>query len=304
MASGANEEIVAAPRRASHAAGLRLRRATAADAERVGGICHEAFRDVAARHGFPDDAPDEIAARELASDLIDRDDVYAVVATLDGEVVGSNYLWEFSDVAAAGPLTVATSRQAGGIGRRLMEDVLDRACARNVTAVRLVQAGYYAASMALYLKLGFEICEPLMLVQGPPVNVLIPGHTVRAGRVGDVTACVGLCRHVHGHDRRAEVLRAVAKRTLKVVEHGGRVSGYSTGVGFFGHTVGECNADVEALIGAAAGFAGPGFLVPLGNARLLRWCLDHGLALVQPMNLVGIGLYKTPSGAALPSILY
>ncbi len=304
MTSAGNDEVVAAPRRAAHAAGLRLRRATAADAECVGGICHEAFRAVAARHGFPDDAPDAVSARELASDLIDRDDVYAVVATLDGEVVGSNYLWEFADVTAAGPLTVFTARQAGGVGRRLMEDVLDRACARNATAVRLVQTGYYTASLALYLKLGFEVCEPLMLVQGPAVKRVVAGHTVRAGRVGDVSACVSLCRRVHGHDRRAEVLRAVAKRTLKIVEHGGRVSGYSTGVGFFGHTLGESNADVEALIGATDRFAGPGFLVPLRNTALLRWCLEQGLALVQPMNLMGIGLYKTPSGAALPSVLY
>jgi hypothetical protein len=59
-----------------------------------------------------------------------------------------------------------------------------------------------------------------------------------------------------------------------------------------------------ALIGAAPAFAGPGILVPVRNAPLFQWCLDHGLRVVQVMTLMTVGLYNEPAGAYLPSVLY
>jgi hypothetical protein len=75
-------------------------------------------------------------------------------------------------------------------------------------------------------------------------------------------------------------------------------------VGFFGHAVGEGNADLQALIGAASAFAGPGLLLPTRNGELFRWCLAHGLRVIQPMTLMSLGLYNEPRGVFLPSILY
>jgi hypothetical protein len=67
---------------------------------------------------------------------------------------------------------------------------------------------------------------------------------------------------------------------------------------------GEGNADLRALIGAASEFAGPGFLLPTRNGAVFRWCLEHGLRIVQPMTLMSIGLYHEPLGAFSPSIVY
>ena len=92
--------------------------------------------------------------------------------------------------------------------------------------------------------------------------------------------------------------------TAMVVEHNGRITGYTTGVGFFGHSVGETNNDLKALIAAADGFPGPGFLLPTRNGELLRWCFEKGLRIVQPLTLMSRGLYQEPRGAFLPSILY
>jgi hypothetical protein len=89
-----------------------------------------------------------------------------------------------------------------------------------------------------------------------------------------------------------------------VVEHDGRVTGYATAIGFFGHAVGESDENLKALIGAAPAFPGPGFLLPARNGALLRWCLAHGLRVVQPMTLMSLGLYGEPSGSFLPSVLY
>jgi hypothetical protein len=61
---------------------------------------------------------------------------------------------------------------------------------------------------------------------------------------------------------------------------------------------------LKALIGAAAGFPDPGFLLPIRNGELFRWCLEHGLRVVQTNTLMSYGLYNMPRGAFLPSILY
>jgi len=75
-------------------------------------------------------------------------------------------------------------------------------------------------------------------------------------------------------------------------------------VGFFGHSVAENNEGLQALIAASEAFAGPGFLLPTRNTELFRWCLNHGLRVVEPMTLMSFGLYQTPTGAFLPSISF
>jgi hypothetical protein len=109
---------------------------------------------------------------------------------------------------------------------------------------------------------------------------------------------------VHGHDRGGELKDAIAQGSATVVEHDGRISGYATVIGFFGHAVSETNSDLKALIGAANAFAGPGFLLPTRNGELFRWCLNNGLRVEQPMTLMSKGLYNEPAGAFLSSISY
>lgn len=89
-----------------------------------------------------------------------------------------------------------------------------------------------------------------------------------------------------------------------MVEHQGRVTGYSTGLTFSGHTVGESNEDIEALISHVDGFADSGILVPTRNYGLMKWCLESGLKIVQQATLMTIGLYNEPRGAYLSSILF
>ena len=89
-----------------------------------------------------------------------------------------------------------------------------------------------------------------------------------------------------------------------MVEHLGAITAYASDVAFFGHAVAENNQGLKALIGAASGFPGGGFLVPTRNSELLRWCLQHDLRLVYQMTLMTIGLYNEPDGAYLPSVLY
>ena len=141
-------------------------------------------------------------------------------------------------------------------------------------------------------------------MQGARLDLKLPGRTVRSAVEADLDACNRVCRQVHGHERGGELHDAIGQGTATVVERDGRITGYATTVGFFGHAVGASNADLQALIGCAREFAGSGLLVPTRNAELFRWCLAHGLRVVQPMTLMSLGLMNEPAGAYLPSITY
>lgn len=283
---------------------LILRPGKPHDAHPAGVICYEAFKAISEQHNFPPDFPSADVAAGLLSDLLANPDVHSVMAEIDDRVVGSNFLWEQSVIAGVGPVTIDPTVQNSHIGRALMERVLDRAHSRAFVGVRLVQAAYHQRSLSLYTKLGFDAREPLSTMQGPAIGLTIPGFPVRAAREQDLDASNRLALRVHGHDRGKELLGAIRQGTATVVERSGRITGYATLIGFFGHAIAESNDDLKALIAAAPEFPGPGFLLPTRNAEVFRWCLERGLRVVQPMTLMSIGLYNEPAGAFLPSIVF
>jgi predicted N-acetyltransferase YhbS len=285
-------------------AGPAIRAAAAGDADAAGAVAYRAFHRIATAHNFPPDFPSVEAAVGLAKMMIAHPRVYGVVAEVDGKIAGSNFLWEQSSVAGVGPITVDPDAQNAHVGRALMFAVLKRAANKEWASVRLVQAAYHNRSLSLYTKLGFDPREPLSVMQGAPIGKTIAGYKVRKATADDIGACNALCVRVHGHDRHGEASDALVQGSASVVEHDGRITGYATVIGFFGHAAGETDTDIKALIAAAPGFAGPGMLVPTRNAELLRWCLDNGLRIVQPMTLMSRGLYNEPRGAFLPSILF
>src|SRR5262245_19824106 len=283
---------------------ISLRSGTPADAEICGRICHNAFKTISETHGFAPDFPAPEVAIHVLRQMLANPKFYSVVAEVDGRIVGSNFLDERNTIAAVGPITVDPTVQNRTIGRRLMDAVHERAADRNVAGVRLIQAGFHTRSLSLYTKLGYDVREPLACMQGEALGISIEGYVVRPATESDVHNCNRLCRQVHGHHRGGELLDAIGKGSATVVEHDGRITGYATVIGFFGHAVGETNKDLKALIGAAQGFAGPGFLLPTRNGELFRWCLSNGLQIAQPMTLMSKGLYNEPAGAFMPSILY
>jgi predicted N-acetyltransferase YhbS len=283
---------------------INLRAGKPEDADAAGEICYEAFKTIAGNHNFPKDFPSVEAAAGLTAMLLSRPDVYSVVAETDGAIAGSNFLWKDVDVAGVGPITVNPKLQNSSVGKMLMEDVLRHAEETGYRTVRLVQAAYHNRSLALYTKLGFDTVEPLSTIQGAPLRLKIEGYDVRPMTESDVEHADRICLKVHGHKRTGELRAAAAREVGLVVEHEGRITGYTTTLGFFGHTVGESNEDLKALIGAVEEFPGAGFLLPTRNNEVLRWCLANGLKIVQPLTLMSKGLYQEPRGAFIPSILY
>jgi predicted N-acetyltransferase YhbS len=283
---------------------LTLRSGTPDDAQKCGAICYEAFKAIAEEHGFPPDFPSPDVAVAGFAKRLSHPAYHVIVAELDGRIVGSNALDERSAIVGVGPITVDPTVQNRTLGRQLMQAALQRAAERRTPGVRLVQSAYHRRSLSLYTKLGFETREPLVNLQGDPLSLQVSGYALRSATDADVAACNALCCRVHGHDRSGELLDAIKDGTATVVEHEGRLTGYATLVGFVGHAVGESNADLKALIGGARSFFGPGLLLPVRNGDLFRWCLEHGLRVVQPLTLMSLGLYNEPRGSFLPSIIY
>jgi predicted N-acetyltransferase YhbS len=281
---------------------LHIRDAGPDDAEACGRIFYEAFAAIAQRHAFPVEPGSPEFTAFHARLVLSLDGIVRVIAERDGTVVGCGFADVRSSIAGIGPVTVDPAEQDAGIGRRLMEALLERT--RGAAGVRLVQTAYHARSLALYAKLGFVVREPLSVLQGAPLRRGVPGIGVRPARPDDVPACDALCRRVHGHDRSGELRGAVAAGTAWIVERPDRISGYASGFGYGWHAVAEGNDDLQALIASAETFVGLGILVPSRNATLLGWCLDNGLRLVQQSTLMTVGLYNEPQGAWLPSIVY
>jgi predicted N-acetyltransferase YhbS len=283
---------------------LTIRQAKPEDVAASAKICFDAFYKINTDHGFPPDLPSAEHAAGLMSLMFVHPGFYCVVAEQDGRIVGSNCMDERSPIAGIGPITVDPGAQNHGVGRGLMQAVLNRSRARNFPGVRLVQAAFHTRSLSLYSTLGFDAREPLSVMQGPAIKKKLEGCQVRPAGSEDLDACNAVSVKVHGHHRGGDLEDSMAQGTAAVVERHGRITAYCSSLAFFGHAVAETNLDLQALIAAADGFGGPGILVPTRNAELFRWCLTNGLRVVEPMTLMTLGLYNEPAGAYLPSILY
>ena len=224
---------------------ITIRRAKPQDAPVCGRVCFDAFYKISTSHGFPCDFPSPEVAVGLLSMMFSHPGFYCVVAESDGCVVGSNCLDERSAIAGLGPITVDPSMQDRGVGRKLMEAVLVRARERNFPGVRLLQSAFHNRSVALYSRLGFDVREPVSVMQGAPPGVSFPGYVVRPAKADDAAACDALCRRVHGFERSGEVTDAISQNTARVVEHLGRITGYATGIGYFAHAA----SAVDTLVG-------------------------------------------------------
>lgn len=283
-----------------------IRAAMPSDAEACGRIIYQAFQDIAERHGFSPDFPAVEAGTQLAQSLIAQSKIFGVVAEEDGRVIGSNFLMEGDAIRGVGPITVAPHAQGSGVGRRLMESVLDRA--NGAAGIRLLQDAFNMRSLSLYSSLGFEVREPVVVMSGGPASRPPEGFTVRALTENDTDACNKLCTRVHGFSRSSDLADAMQFRAPVVSERNGRLTAYLTAPTFWlaNHGVAETEDDMKALIlGAGAVLEEPlSFLLPVRQASLFRWCLDQGLKAMKPMTLMTIGEYRPPSGSYLPSVFY
>ena len=284
---------------------ITLREPEATDAARCAEIVFEAFGAIHDHHRFQRDFPALEAAAGLLDMFIAHPQIWGVLAEVDGQIMGSNFLDERSPIRGVGPITVAPEGQDSGVGRRLMEAVLERG--KEAPGIRLLQDAFHMRSLALYEMLGFDVKEGVAVVTGNPRERALSDHEVRPLEDQDLDACEELCLAVHGYERTNELRDAKQAFTPFVALRDGRIVAYASAVSFWpmNHGVAETAADMQALmVGTAASIDEPlAFLVPL-RSELFRWSLQQGLRLVKPMNVMALGDYRDPQGSWFPSVLY
>ncbi|HVG61144.1 MAG TPA: GNAT family N-acetyltransferase [Hyalangium sp.] len=288
------------------ASSVNIRPVTPDDMEACGRILYEAFKDIAVGHRFEPDFPTVEAATNVVQGLIDDSSNFGVVAESDGQLVGSCFLSEKDPIRAVGPISVDPRHQGRGIGRRLMEAVIERG--HGGAGIRLTQDAFNASSMSLYASLGFEVKEPLVLMEGTCRGELPSGMEVRPMQQADVSACTELCARVYGAGRIHD-LQSMPPMIIPIVAlREGRIVAYATGLNFWplNHAVAEHAEDMQALLLGArtVGVELLTFLLPIRQAGLFRWCLNHGLRVRKPMTLMALGEYREPRGCYLPSVGY
>jgi GNAT superfamily N-acetyltransferase len=282
-----------------------LRESRPEDAQECARIVYEAFGDIHDHHRFPRDFPVPEAAAGLIDVWISHPQVWGVIAEVDGRVVGSNFLDERDPIRGVGPITIDPKSQNVGVGRKLMQAVLERG--RDAPGIRLQQDAFHMRSLSLYASMGFRVTASCVLMSGEPAGEPGPDVEVRPVSENDLEECGRLCERVHGFDRTGALRDAVHASKPFAAVRDGRPVAYATTLNFWpmAYGVAESEDDMKALlVGGAAALGEPiAMLIPL-QSGLFPWGLEAGLRLVKPMNLMSLGEYREPSGSWFPSVLY
>ena len=284
---------------------LVIRRATHQDIDVCARINYEAFKGISDRHQFPTDFPTLDFATEITGLLINNPLFFDIVAESDGSVVGCGFMDERNPIRGIGPVSVDRTFQSQGTGRKIMEALLEQG--KEAQGIRLVQESFNMASLSLYISLGFEVKEPLLLLEGKFHSQPRYDFEVRPLTSEDVDECEALCKRVYGCDRASEIEYALNHLSPLVATKQARIVAYTCAVSTFGHSVAETEADMQALLLGAAAYS-PGevlcFHLPVRYASLFRWCLQEGLRGLKPLAVMAIGDYQQPAGCCFPSYLY
>ncbi|HEY8667269.1 MAG TPA: GNAT family N-acetyltransferase [Tepidisphaeraceae bacterium] len=284
---------------------VQLTEATAQDIPALGRILYQAFRDFQMRHGFPPDFANEQAAVHVMGLLVQTGHFQTVVARAGGRAIGSNFLSLFGDVGGVGPITVDSARQGAGVGRALMQAILDHAHRRGLTRIRLMQDAHNLASFSLYCSLGFDWKETCAFMQ---INSFGGGdQTVGESTPSDLPEIADLSLRLNKVDRSREIAFALENGAPPLLRRRDRrLVGYLS-PGMLGHAAAESADDLLALIAEMSWRQPQEFsriFCPLNHAELYRTLLKNGCRAIRMMNLMAIGPYEPPHGVCLPSIYF
>lgn len=284
---------------------LELVRAESQHVGEMGRICYEAFKDIHDRHHFPLDLPSAALARQVLGMMVSRSDFYSVVALLDGQVVGSNFLSLSDPVAGIGPITVEPCHQGKNIGLALMKDVVDHGRRRGIERIRLLQETMNVASLSLYASMGFDSRAEVAYLQAAAAPAEDP--SVRPVTDQDLRATEQLAADIYQASRRNEVAAAIRYGFSPLLrQRDGRVTGYLI-PGLFGHGVAESEDDACAMVGEMARRLPPQearFFCPVDQANFFRAVLKMGCRSIKVFTLMTLGPYEPPRQVWMPSVLY
>lgn len=217
----------------------------------------------------------------------------------DGLLAGTALWFPLGDDhASIGLVQVAPGLQGRGVGRKLMEAVIEAARPRSL----MLHAT--AEGAGLYAKLGFQTVGALEQWQGVCTMPPVRASDARPATADDLPAIYALDAAAAGILRRNVLDWAMDGATVAVAGPTGAITGYAVRRAFGrGMLIGPMAATTEAAaVALAAHLAHPGFLrmdPPVGANALKAWLGSCGLACVGGGSLMRTGTWPAPSGATL-----
>ena len=259
--------------------GVTLRPASLDDAEALQELCRAV--------GWPHRAADLRVLVELGQGHIARNQ--------DGQVMAVGLWWAFGDQGARiGMVIVSPALQGLGIGRHLMNRLLDETGSRSVMLLAT------DAGRPLYEKLGFREIGSVHQRQGDYAPAAAEDGRVRRARADDREALLACDAAAFGVERARTLDHLMAIGETYVLEEGGELRGYAIDRAFgrgrlVGPIVAVSEADASALSGGAAR---PGFVrvdIPAEADTLGKYFEDCGLAMVDRECVMLRGDWALPS---------
>ncbi|RKT13630.1 ribosomal protein S18 acetylase RimI-like enzyme [Paraburkholderia sp. RAU2J] len=148
------------------------------------------------------------------------------VAAENGVVIGTALCWKYgTDRGSLGLVIVSPEHQGRGIGRKLMELVLEELGPR-ITFLHATPAG-----RPLYEKLGFNVCDSLDQYQGnvgETLPVTLPDdERLRPATTADFPALIELATRASGLERKTMVSALLEMGETVVLERDSEIIGFS-----------------------------------------------------------------------------
>ncbi len=238
---------------------IRLRRLAATDLEAAHGLSTEA--------GWPHRLEDWRLFHEFGSGIAACDE--------NGTIIGTAMGWRYGARAGTlGMILVSPPLQGQGLGRRLMQNLLDDAGGRGL------MLNATAAGLRLYTACGFGIVGAIRQFQGQCRSI----HDTTAARAlqpNDRAALLALDEAAFGAPRTA-LLERLMQNGRTMVIGAPQITGFAIRRAFGrGQVIGPLVATSEGgAIELVAALAVPGFLridIPVTATRLMAWLTDAGL---------------------------
>jgi len=205
----------------------------------------------------------------------------AFVATVNGEIVGSNFATHWGSVGFFGPLTVRPDYWDAGIGRQLMDPIMKRLEQWGVSHAGLFTFAQSPKHVGFYQTLGFwpRYLTPIMARPVTPKTATVPYQRISSARDGDLARWLAGCRSVTNElyagldlTNEIEAVRRLRLGDTVLVENAGTIESFAVchmGAGTEGGS-GTCFVKFGAVR--------PGDGAPAAFERLLDACNAFAIA--------------------------
>lgn len=226
-----------------------------------------------------------------------------VAVEMEGRLVGTALWWPYGDLhASAGMIIVASSAQRRGIGKALMDALLEQVDGRTIIL------NSTSEGLALYVRLGFvadgAVHQHQAVLATMPVVEPVDGH-IRDFRADDLAAIHAIDLAASGMNRANLIGALVRTAAIRVIERAGTVCGYGCvrrwgrGVVIGPVVAGDVTVARALILDLMTKLVGGFVRIDVTAASgLSAWLLDLGLPKVGEVTAMVRGIRPQSDGTA------